>query len=312
MLIAAALFAPVLLWNAEHDWASFAFQGSRRVGGMDTFKPRFFAVLLATQLLMVTPYLFGVSLAALVRNARAWAAQGIDERTRLLLSSAAVPLLLFTAVSFRANAKINWLAPAFWSLIVLGMHHLLQRPGAARQLAWGLGSSAAVVLAAFAITVTPDLPIAGDLNSWSGWKAVAQRVDKIAEASRAKGQQVFVFAPHYKTSSLLRFHLPGQPRTYAQDIYGAPALQFDYFPLERALKGATGILVVSDQSHSRLDLKRVTPYFDALERVDVIETVAFGRVTRRVEIYLGTNYRGHPRQDPARGVDGSAVEADGE
>ncbi len=312
MLIAAAMFMPVLLWNAEHDWASFAFQGSRRVDGMDTFKPRFFVVLLATQLLMVTPYLFGVSLAALVRNARAWAARGIDDRTRLLLISAAVPLLLFTAVSFRANAKINWLAPAFWSLIVLGMHPLLQRPGAARQLAWGLGSSAAVVLAAFAISVTPNLPIAGDLNSWSGWKEAAQRVERVAQTARAKGEPVFIFSPNYKISSLLRFYLPGQPRTYAQDIYGAHALQFDFFPLPQDLKGATGILVVSDQSNSRLDLRRVAPYFDALELVDVIETVAFGRVTRRVEIYLGTNYRGHPRHDPARGTADGAVEGDGE
>jgi len=76
------------------------------------------------------------------------------------------------------------------------------------------------------------------------------------------------------------------------------ALQFDYFPLDSDLKGATGILVLSDQSNSKLDLARVAPYFDALERVDVLETKAFGRVTRRVEIYRGTNYKGHPRLDP--------------
>jgi 4-amino-4-deoxy-L-arabinose transferase-like glycosyltransferase len=314
MLIAAAMFAPVLLWNAEHQWVSFAFQGSRRAGQMAAFKPRFALVLLGTQLLMVTPWLFGLSLSALWRAAREALAGASTERTRLLLFSAAVPLLLFTAISFRSLVKINWLAPAYWSLIILGLHQWLQRGASMRRLAWGLASSAAVAVLALAASLTPNLPIVGDLNSWSGWKEAAQRVDLASRAARAAGQSSFVFSPNYKISSLLRFYLPGQPRTYAQDIYGARALQFDYFPLDSDLKGATGILVLSDQSQSQLDLARVAPYFDTLERVDVVETQAFGRVTRRVEIYRGTNYKGHPRMDPLRGApgadDGNA--ADGE
>ncbi len=30
--LAALVFAPVLIWNATHGWASFAFQGDRAVG----------------------------------------------------------------------------------------------------------------------------------------------------------------------------------------------------------------------------------------------------------------------------------------
>ena len=144
VLIAAAMFVPVLLWNAEHQWASFAFQGSKRVGQMAAFKPRFFVVLLATQLLLVTPWLFGLSLTALWRAAREAIAGAATDRTRLLLFSAAVPLLLFTAVSFRSHVKLNWLAPAYWSLIILGMHHWLQRGASLRRLGWGLASSAVV------------------------------------------------------------------------------------------------------------------------------------------------------------------------
>jgi len=300
MLIAAAMFAPVVLWNAEHQWASFAFQGSRRAGQMASFQPRFFVVLLATQFLLVTPWLFGLSLGALWRAAREAIAGVASDRTRLLLISAAVPLLLFTALSFRSHVKLNWLAPAYWSLIILGVHQWLQRSASLRRLAWGLGSSAVLLLVALVISVTPNLPIVGDLNSWSGWKEAAYRVDQASRTARAEGQASFVFSPNYKISSLLRFYLPDQPRTYAQDIYGARALQFDHFPLDSDLKGATGILVLSDQSQSQLDLARVAPFFDTLERVDVVETQALGRVTRRVEIYRGTNYKGHPRLDPLR------------
>ena len=310
LLVAAAIFAPVVLWNADHQWASFAFQSGKRVGQMALWKPRYFFLLLATQVLVVTPWLFGLSLTALWRSARDAIARGASDRTRLLLFSAAVPLLLFTAVSFRSFVKINWLVPAYWSLIILGMHHLLQLGVSARHLALGLGSSAMFVIAAAVLTLTPNLPIIGDANSWSGWDDAARHVDRLSQAERAKGKASFVFSPNYKISSLLRFHLPGQPRTYAQDIYGASALQFDYFPLDDDLKGATGILVLSDQQNSKLNLARVAPYFDSLERVDIVEAKSMGRVTRRVEIYRGTNYRGHPRVNPGRAASADEPSAD--
>ena len=40
-------------------------------------------------------------------------------------------------------------------------------------------------------------------------------------------------------------------------------------------------------------------YFDTVELADVVETRAFGKVTRRVEIYRATNYKGHPRHGAA-------------
>ena len=312
MLIAAAMFTPVVWWNAQHDWASFAFQGSRRVGQMGGFKLRFFFLLLLTQVLLVTPWLFGLSLQAFWQATRDSFAGRTDARTRLLLASAAVPLLLFTLVSLRSHAKLNWLAPAWWSLIVLGMVAVLERGISARRLAWGLGSSAAVLVVALVVMLTPNLPVLRDLNTWSGWDQAAQHVQRQLDDAQARGEQAFVFAPNYKISSLLRFHLPGQPRTYAQDIYGARALQFDYFPLDGDMKGATGILVLSDQAQSRLNPARVAPYFDTLEKVDTIETRGFGRRTRRVEIWRGTGYKGHPRLDGPQGPAGDDPEPESE
>ena len=121
-------------------------------------------------------------------------------------------------------------------------------------------------------------------------------------ALRAEGQRSFVFSPNYKISSLLRFHLPGQPRTYAQDIYGARALQFDHGPAPEELRGAIGLLVLSDQSQSQLDLARLKPYFDSVTLAAVVEARSFGRVVRRIEIYRCTGYAGHPRLTGQRGV----------
>ena len=306
VLIAALMFAPVLWWNAQHDWASFAFQGSRRVGQMAAFRPRNALVLLGTQLFMVTPYLLALALVALWRGARDGLRGNLDDDMRLLLFSGAVPVVVFGAISLRSVVKPNWLAPAYWSLIVLGVQQILQRGGRElRVMAIGLASSAVFVVVILGVAVVPDLPL-GELNIWSGWDRAAQRVQQEREALRSEGTAAFVFAPNYKTSSLIRFHLPGQPRTYAQDIYGARALQYDYMPLDEELKGATGLLVLSDQRQSRVDLTLIRPWFDSIETVATVETRAFGRVVRRVEILRCTNYRGHPRRHGMQGLSAPA------
>jgi hypothetical protein len=295
MLLAAAIFAPVLYWNAQHDWASLAFQSSRRVGEMGGFKPRYFVALVATQFLMLTPYLFVLVFGALFRGAREWRAGRTDDRSRLLLLSAAIPIVLFTLISFRSLVKVNWVAPAYWSLMILGVRHVLALDGGVRRLVRGLASSAAMLLVAGVAVSIPNLPVVGDLNTWSGWDAAAARVEKAAASAQAEGHDVFIFSPSYRVSSMIRFYLPGQPRTYAQDIYGDTALQFDYFPLVRDLKGATGIFVLADTDRKGLDLERLKTHFDDVELVDVIEAAAFGKLTRRIEIYRFSNYKGHPR-----------------
>lgn len=302
MLLATAIFLPVLVWNAQHDWVSMAFQSTRRIGEMGGFKPRYFALLLATQVLMLTPYPFFLAIGALFRGVRGWFGEMSDDRTRLLLLSGAIPVALCVVLSLRSIVKMNWLAPAYWSLMILGVRHVLSLEGGVRRLGRGLAGSAAILLVLAVAAAIPNLPVPGDLNSWSGWREAAARVDAARAAERARGQDAFVFAPNYKISSLIRFYLAGQPRTYAQDIYGGKALQFDYFPLESDLRGATGLLVVSDQDQSELDLARLKPYFDTIERVDAITVTSFGKVTRRVEIFRCSNYKGHPRRTTARAI----------
>lgn len=295
--LAVAIFSPVLYWNWQHDWVSLAFQSGRRLQQMDGLKPRYLALLLATQCLVLTPYLFGVSVAAAWRGVRLWVARRIEPRELLLLLSALVPLLLFTAVSLRTNAKINWLMPAWWSLVILGMRASLDR--AASWRVPGLGSSALVLGLVLLVAAVPNLPLPGDLNIWSGWRPAAEAVERAVAAERAQGRRAFVFSPNYKLSSLLWFHRPTQERTYAQEIFGRPALQYDYFRPTEDLRGATGFLVLSDQAQSAVDVDgSIRPLFDTLERIEVVEVGALGRSTRRVEIWRGTGYRGRPGARP--------------
>jgi hypothetical protein len=219
----------------------------------------------------------------------------IGQAELLLLLSAGVPLLVFVSVSFVANSKLNWLLPAWWSLIVLGMRFAASSPAGMHWRAWGLASSAVLLGALVFIVSIPNLPLPQDLNIWSGWHVSARAVDRIVAAERAQGHRAFVFSPNYKLSSLIWFHRPSQERTYAQDILGRKALQYDYFAHAEDLVGATGILVVSDQAQSRLDIDAdVRPLFERVELLKTLEVGALGRTARRVEIWRGTGYRGRP------------------
>ncbi len=105
-LLALAVFSPVILWNAQHDWASFAFQTSRRLAEA----PRFaLHKLVASALVLLTPT--GVlAVAAALMSAKSTAAGVEDDRRRRLFINMAilVPLTVFALFSLRHEVKLDW------------------------------------------------------------------------------------------------------------------------------------------------------------------------------------------------------------
>ena len=74
--IGAAVFLPVLVWNADHGWASFVRQGSRTVAWQPANAVRFLGELIAGQFGLVTPLIFVLCIAGIVAAARrAWQAR---------------------------------------------------------------------------------------------------------------------------------------------------------------------------------------------------------------------------------------------
>ncbi len=102
-LLAAALFAPVVVWNATHGWVSFAFQGGRAL-------PSGFSVgrglaSLAAQCAYLLPWI-GVVLAATVWNA--FARRPRDPSDWLFALCAIGPIGLFAAAGFWTSVLPHW------------------------------------------------------------------------------------------------------------------------------------------------------------------------------------------------------------
>jgi 4-amino-4-deoxy-L-arabinose transferase-like glycosyltransferase len=249
LVLAAALFAPVVVWNARHGWASFGFQFGQRGADLDGFSFGRLARFLGLQGLAVTPLLFLGLLAAMGAALRRW-----RERPYRLCALFFFPAFAgFLAVSPFMWVKGNWLAPA-WPAALLAAAALVQARAAAlaRPAAAALGVAVAGTAYLHLVMFVPWLPFPPQDDVITGWKELAVRV----EAERARlSEPGFVLGCGYKPASELAYYLPGRPETYSQTAMREPGLQYDYWYDGRALEGREGILVL-DRRDWRTCLRR--------------------------------------------------------
>jgi dolichol-phosphate mannosyltransferase len=117
-LIALAIFSPVVIWNAQHDWASFAFQTSRRLAE----KPQFaLHKLIGSIMVLITPTgLLAVGEVLLSRRARIDSDAQSLRRRRLLGLAILIPLAVVAAFSLRHEVKLDWTG-ASWAAALPAM-----------------------------------------------------------------------------------------------------------------------------------------------------------------------------------------------
>ena len=112
LAIAAAIFSPNALWNAEHGWATFLKQGGRAAAA--GFAPSYLIEFLAAQILLINPLVFAAVAAAVAGVAwRRPAAPGSpDEARRLVVSTIAPAAAYFLLHSLHDRVQGNWLGAA--------------------------------------------------------------------------------------------------------------------------------------------------------------------------------------------------------
>lgn len=117
VVLALGLFSPVLIWNADHQWASFAFQGAERFKwsfDFDLFE------LIGSLLVLLTPTGLLTAVATLASR-ESILPKPLDtkkERTlRFLLTSTVVPLSFFISFSLLRDIRFNWTEPIWLGIL---------------------------------------------------------------------------------------------------------------------------------------------------------------------------------------------------
>lgn len=154
--LAIAVFLPVLVWNAQHHWLSFAFQAGRaQLHSVDLLGP---IVALAGQAALLLPWLW---LPLMIGLARALRSGPAKDRDWLLLCLAISPIAIFTAVSLTGSRTLpHWASPGYLMLFPLLGRTVADAVEARSRLVrtWLVASTASLAVILSAVAILPHVP----------------------------------------------------------------------------------------------------------------------------------------------------------
>jgi hypothetical protein len=204
LAIALALWAPWLIWQADHGWPQLDVSSEIAAGGSASSQPRW--AFLPFQFLLVSPVLAPVWIAGLVALLRRPALRPF----RLF----AVAWLVLVVVFIATGGKPYYLAGLFPVLLAAGAIETdawLERGVSRRRgaLLWGAVGLSAVVSALIALPLLPARdagPVIGmnaDVGETIGWPDLVQTVADVAH--RAGGRPVIFTANYGEAGAIDRY-----------------------------------------------------------------------------------------------------------
>jgi dolichol-phosphate mannosyltransferase len=288
IVVAMAVFAPVVYWNSIHDWASFKFQTQERFGAQSRFSLH---RLLANVLVVVTPLPF-IALPLLFTDRwtgpvdlRAEPAQSDLRNRRFVGCFVLVPLAVFAWDAMRHLPRLDWTGPIWlavlpllgWSIVHASS---LRSRGMGRALRAGapfLLGGLLVSYALFGYYVAIGFPGVGyptEAAPLLGWDAAARELSDVrAKVERDTGETpIVVGMDAYQTASELSFYsmlrsvgMGAGPATNQVSpkpmdvtaigrLFGGEGLMFAYWNPPAQLRGRTLIMV----ARSRDDLLKAS------------------------------------------------------
>jgi hypothetical protein len=304
-LIASLVFSPVLLWNANNDWVSFAFQIQHGLVGSGGSILRRESELLGGQMGLVSPVLFFMMLVALVNALRGSTATATS---RVLGVASLFVLAFFTYSATQRRVEANWPALAYIPATLLLAAHA-RTPRWDRWLNAGVAVAAVITLVTYINTFVPILPVAAPRDPAaraSGWDDLARMVARVRDSlaeSRVTGHEsrVFIAGNRYQEASELAFHLPDRPRTLALNVDARPN-HYDLWPgfEQRASRGDYLVLVVDDMAGLHPAAASLSPHFSLVTQGAPVSLARRGNVVKNLRIWVLSGWRGTWPEPPLR------------
>ncbi len=200
IMISAAIFSPVLIWNMQNDFASFSMQGSRIFTGFE-FRPLFLGREILGAIFYNGVINFLVILAALMSYFMG-RIHFVSRPVMRFITTFSVPMILLFLVASIFNPTLpHWSAPAYFTLIILAASHLSSiSPRSAKFWMTASISTTAVVLIAAVIQINFGLFYTPDSNENNphlgkedvtldmyGWEQLSEKFATVYEQDLASG-----------------------------------------------------------------------------------------------------------------------------
>jgi 4-amino-4-deoxy-L-arabinose transferase-like glycosyltransferase len=275
--IAAAVFAPNIVWNAQHHWYAFAKQfGRADAGGQLSFRLLEF---LATQFVLFNPVLAVFAARGAVWSLRA--TSGETGRALALPVISSAPFAVYLLIhSLHDRVQGHWPVPLYGPLAVCAAVYARDWPSRGRRLwlslgpALGLGA-AILALVHMAEPGVPPLGRADPAGPLQGWPGFADRV----EAARRGTGAAWVGTLSYGLDAQLQ----GESRIAAPVLQVTERRRYppEFTPPESLTR--PGLLVELER---RIDLADLRLCFGSVERAGGLVRGVPGGPQARYALYL--------------------------
>ncbi len=217
VLVAIAVFSPVLIWNAQHDWASFRFQGVRATANYG-ISLRTIGDYIGLQFGLVGFVMLPVVLTGLVLTA--WRGYRTREPVAILLSTAVlVPFLYFFFKSLTLRVGDTWpmfMWPVGFAAAAVNLSTMTKEGWSARMLKsslfWvkaAIVSGMAFVVIVFLYYVAAPWNLLGKIDpigAEAGYEQVAAR----AQAALDETGATWIATTDYRTYAMMRWLFRGR------------------------------------------------------------------------------------------------------
>jgi len=284
--LAFLLTLPVLIWNAEHDWASLAKQFGR-VGHGRQITAVYFAELVGGSIGLMSPVVAILAALGLVKVVRL--ASTAKDQSSALVAAGMLPFLAYLLLhSLHDRVQANWMAPLYPSFAVcaavaLGAIETPRGPGHALgslgRWAIGLGFLFSALL--YWHAAQPLVQVSGQRDPTSqvrGWSELAAEVERL----RVSAGACWIATSSYATTGQLAYAL----KDTAPVVQLTERVRYVHLPaVDAAVLKCPALYVELDRRSSRSLLQQ---HFRTVDRLQDITRKHGGVPLASYAVYLVT------------------------
>ena len=277
MTLAALIYMPNLIWNAQHDFITFMH--TKNLSGIEKashFHPAKLVEFLAAQFLVFGPIFFGAFLSLLARPKREY---------RLLYAFSVPFLAIISLQAFLSKALANWAAPTYVAATVMVVAYLVHKR---RLLIAAIVLNALLALAFYHyhdITKALGVELTSRTDPYKrvlGYKELATKFSKIIarypnykllfDDRTTMAQMIYYLHPHPFDAAMFN---PHHRKASQYHLFNPPSIGENYIFISR---------------HPHKELAR---YFEKVEYLGTIEIPLYKDYVRRYYLYKLERFKGY-------------------
>jgi 4-amino-4-deoxy-L-arabinose transferase-like glycosyltransferase len=277
--LALTIVLPVIIWNAEHQWASFAKQFGRVVA-RESATIRYLLEFVGAYVALASPVTAILAVLGLWSTVRI--AASAKNQPRLMLATMLLPFLGYLLVhAVNDRVQPNWAAPIYPMLAIcaaLALATVPRRSDALRLLRAAVGIGFLLCALIYVQAVYPIYSPAGIADPTAqmrGWREFAEKVERARLANGAR----WIATASYATTGQLAFALKSGPEVVQLN----ERLRYAHLPpADGALLGSPALYVELDR---RDPLPLLRKRFASVTPLGVLQRTFRGQTLARYALY---------------------------